>query len=80
MLTPADQFREKKLGEIEKLKKDLANEGDPKIRGTLQDAIKKVKDEMNSTYKKMKKAEKAEQTSLALQEKEFAKSMKDKQS
>ncbi|HKL59994.1 MAG TPA: ABC transporter permease, partial [Sphaerochaeta sp.] len=80
MLTPADQFREEKLGEIEKLKQDLANESDPKKRGILQDVIKKVKNEMNSTYKTMKKEEKAEQASLALQEKEFAKTIKDKQS
>ncbi len=80
MLTPADQFREKKLGEIEKLKQNLANESDPKKRDTLQDAIRKVKNEMNSTYKKMKKEEKAEQANLALQEKEFVKTMKDKQS
>ncbi len=80
MLTPADQFREEKLETIEKLKQDLANEGDSKKRSDLQDVLKKVKNEMNSTYKKMKKEEKAEQARLALQEKEFAMTMQDKQS
>ena len=80
MLTPADQFREEKLGEIEKLKQDLTNEGDTKKRANLQDAIRKVKHEMSTTYKKMRKEEKAEQARLALQEKEFEKTIKDQQS
>jgi len=79
MLTPADQFREEKLGTIEKLKQDLANEGDSNKRIVLKKAISNVKKEMNSTYKKMKKEEKTEQAHLALQEKEFAMTMKDKQ-
>ncbi len=80
MLTPADQFREEMLGTLEKLKQELANEGDSKKRNDLQDAIRKGKREMNATFKKMKKEEKAEQARLALQEQEFAMTMQDKQS
>ena len=80
MLTPADQFREEKLGAIENLKQNLSNERDSNKRIVLQNAISKDKKEMNSTYKKMKKEEKEEQANLALQEKEFALSIKDKQS
>jgi len=78
MLTPADQYREEELGTIEKLKRDLAHEEDAKKRSDIQDAIKNGKIEMKSTYKKMKKEEKAEQTRLALEEKEFAMTMQDK--
>ncbi|MBI9096735.1 MAG: ABC transporter permease [Sphaerochaeta sp.] len=80
MLTPADQFHEKMLGTLERLKQDLANEKDPKKRSDIQDAIKKGKREMNVTFKKMKKEEKAEHARLELQEKEFAMTMQDKQS
>ncbi|NBK22303.1 MAG: ABC transporter permease [Spirochaetia bacterium] len=80
MLTPADQFREEKLETIEKLKRDLAKEDDSKKRSDLQAVISKVKREMGSTYKNMKKEEKAEQARLALQEKEFAMTKQDKQS
>jgi len=78
MLTPADQFREEMLGTLEKLKQDLAQENDPKKRSDIQDALKQGKREMNGTFKKMKKEEKAEQARLALQEKEFTMTMQDK--
>ncbi len=80
ILTPADEFREEKLATLEKLKQDLAQAGSPQQRSELQDAMKKVKKEMNSTYRKMKKEEKDEQARLALQEKEFAMTLEDKQS
>lgn len=80
MLTPADQYREEKLGTIEKLKRDLSHETDSKKRSDLQAVISKARKEMNSTYKNMKKEEKAEQARLTLQEKEFAVTKQDKQS
>ena len=80
ILTPADQFREEKLAIIEKLKQDISQERDSQKRNELQNVMKKEKKEMNSTYRKMKKEEKEEQARLALQEKEFAMTMQDKES
>ncbi|MDY0287262.1 MAG: ABC transporter permease [Sphaerochaeta sp.] len=80
MLTPADQYREEQLAKLEKLKKDLSLESNTQKRGELQNLMNMVKKEMNITYRKMRKEEKAEQARLEHQEKEFAMTMQDKQS
>ena len=80
LLTPADRYQEEQLGVIEGLKKELSKESDTQKQSELKSKIRAVKQEMNSTYRKMKKEEKAEHARLALQEKEFAMTMQDKES
>ena len=80
LLTPADRYQEEQLGVIEGLKQELSKESDSQKQSELKSKIRAVKQEMNSTYRKMKKEEKAEHARLALQEKEFAMTMQDKES
>ena len=80
LLTPADRYQEEQLGVIEGLKQELSKESDTQKQSELKSKIRAVKQEMNSTYRKMKKEEKAEHARLALQEKEFAMTMQDKES
>ncbi|HHT81697.1 MAG TPA: ABC transporter permease [Spirochaetales bacterium] len=80
LLTPADRYQEEQLGVIEGLKQELSKESDTQKKSELKSKIRAVKQEMNSTYRKMKKEEKAEHARLALQEKEFAMTMQDKES
>ena len=68
------------MGVIEGLKQELSKESDTQKKSELKSKIRAVKQEMNSTYRKMKKEEKAEHARLALQEKEFAMTMQDKES
>lgn len=79
ILTPADQYRENMLEQIDKIRMELAQTTQPTKKAELQSSMRKLRKTMNSTYKAMQKEEKKEQAILASQEKEFELGAEDSQ-
>jgi ribose transport system permease protein len=75
--TPADQFRETLLHNLDDLKQKLSKASNIEEKEKIQEEIRKIKSDMKETYTKMKKEEKEQKARLALEEKEFEMTVKD---
>ncbi|WP_320129440.1 ABC transporter permease [uncultured Sphaerochaeta sp.] len=78
--TPADQFRETALHNLDMLRQRLAKESVPGEKVKIEEEIRTIKIDMKKNYKKMKKEEKELKAQLALEEKEFEMTVKDEES
>ncbi|AEV30399.1 permease component of ribose/xylose/arabinose/galactoside ABC-type transporters [Sphaerochaeta pleomorpha str. Grapes] len=78
--TPADQFREESLHEIDTLKQRLEKELSREEKTKIQQEIRQIRVNMKKTYARMRKEEKEQKARLALEEKEFEMTVRDEKS